>query len=388
MQAYLLGGRPVHFPFLSGILKYDCATCDAPCCKGNPLGIGRSRELVTLQSAQPKIPLFSTPGFSGSAMMSVSVPKEKCWFLDKKSRCRIEKRIGRNAKPAGCRLFPFQRVRSMGEAITVLPDFTCPIHVEQLPSESGPTSYDEICLDLHRAQIPPTGHGELPQPRDMVWRGALRLETQIVHESRRHLHAENYVDFAEHQTVLAASVLHLDPAVGAMAKLDTTIRTFLGAQSTHDPEIVHELVALTGILRLMTSALPRQEMPGILVALQVFLDEYENMNGSARSPGTLISIFEQRLPLLYVLSHLEKRPMLVKNADPRKLLDNFPALRAPLVSVLEKIRQNREQNVALTLQEILDAEGRAFRAPMSFDGVAMLYGLGRILLQSGWFSPI
>ena len=54
MQAYLLGGRPIHFPFLSGIIKYDCSTCHAPCCKGNALGIGRSRELVMLQSAQPK----------------------------------------------------------------------------------------------------------------------------------------------------------------------------------------------------------------------------------------------------------------------------------------------------------------------------------------------
>lgn len=388
MQAYLLGGRPIHFPFLSGIIKYDCSTCHAPCCKGNALGIGRSRELVMLQSAQPKIPLFSTPGFSGSAMMSVSVPMDRCWFLDKKSRCRIEHHVNRLAKPAGCRLFPFQRVRAIGEAITVLPDFSCPIEIGDMPNEDGGTSHDQICLDMHRAQIPPQGHVELPQPRDMVWRGGLRLEGQILHESRRHLHDSDYLAFAQRQEILTASILHLDPKPERLRDLDQCIRTFIGGRQAHDSAVVHELVALTGVLRLMTSALPRQEMPGILIALQALMDEYETMNGSARTPGTLVSVFEQRLPFLYVLSHLQDRPMLVKSAEPRKLLRHFPALRAPLVSVLENIRINREQTFAMTLQEILDLEGDTFQAPLSFDSVAMLYGLGRILLQAGWFAPI
>ena len=115
MRAYLLGGRPILFPFLSGILRYDCATCDAPCCKGASLGIGRSIELVNIQHAQPKATLFAVPQFRGSKMLALATPAEKCWFLDRKNRCRLEKVLGREAKPAGFRLFPFVRIRAAGE---------------------------------------------------------------------------------------------------------------------------------------------------------------------------------------------------------------------------------------------------------------------------------
>ena len=107
MKAYLLGGRPLFFPFFSGAIRYDCTTCDAPCCKGAALGIGSSRELVTIQEAQPKAPLFAVPAFQQSQRLALQTPAERCWFLDGKRRCRLERIIGRQAKPAGCRLFPF-----------------------------------------------------------------------------------------------------------------------------------------------------------------------------------------------------------------------------------------------------------------------------------------
>src|ERR1044071_7401422 len=168
MRQYLLGGRPLHFPFLSGVLRYDCNTCDAPCCKGAALGIGVSRELVTLTTAQSAAPLFAVPTFFHSQMMALKTPAERCWFLDRKNKCRIEKVLGRDAKPAGCRLFPFVRFRSMGEAVCVLPDFTCPIQVNDAANEHGPTSHDDIALEIHRAHVPRTGHPELAPDRKSV----------------------------------------------------------------------------------------------------------------------------------------------------------------------------------------------------------------------------
>ena len=127
--AYLLGGRPIFFPFSSGTLRYSCEGCEAPCCKGQPLGIGASRELVVIQTAQPRAPLFASSSFRSSALLSLRAPPEKCWFLDKKSRCRLEYVIGRDAKPSGCRLFPFTLLRGVGEALAVIPDFLCPIEI-------------------------------------------------------------------------------------------------------------------------------------------------------------------------------------------------------------------------------------------------------------------
>ena len=98
-QLHLLSGRPLYFPFPSGTLIHVCETCDAPCCKGEPIGIGRSRELVTILQAQPRAALFAAPGFNGGPLMALSPPPEKCWFLDRKQRCRLEYVLGR-ARPA------------------------------------------------------------------------------------------------------------------------------------------------------------------------------------------------------------------------------------------------------------------------------------------------
>src|SRR5688572_4507842 len=229
MRAYLLGGRPVFFPFLSGILKYDCPTCDAPCCKGAALGIGVSRELVTIQQVQPKAPLFAVPQFHHSSMLSLQTPAEKCWFLDRKDRCRLERVLGRDAKPAGCRLFPFVKMRSLGESIAVLPDFTCPIQIADKPSQSGPTSHDEIALEMHRAHTPRNGHPELPHPRDLGWSDAVLLEKKIVEESERFLDAHAYVEFADLQHTLALAAMGVEGKADAMQRVDETIRRFLGA---------------------------------------------------------------------------------------------------------------------------------------------------------------
>lgn len=387
MRAYLLGGRPIHFPFLSGILRYDCPTCDAPCCKGAHLGIGKSRELVTLTSVQPSIGLFASPGFSGSAMLSIASPQDACWFLDGKQRCRLERVMGRDAKPAGCRLFPFQRIRALGEHLAVIPDFLCPIDVGA-PSESGPTSHDEITLEMHRTQVPRTGHPELPPPRDMGWTEAVLLERRIVHESERFLDGGDYAGYAEVQLELTRALLGTEGRAGQMHRLEATIRRFLLVDARPSPAAVRDLVALTGSLRLMVSSLARREAPALLVALSVLVGVYEGMRGSARMARTAVSILEQQLPLLYVLSHLGDRPTLKDGASLKALLEKLPAVRAPLLQVLEAVTANKTATLAETLEDVLRAQGDVFAAPLTADAVTMLHGLGRVLLRAGVFVPV
>jgi hypothetical protein len=387
MRAYLLGGRPIHFPFLSGILRYDCPTCDAPCCKGAHLGIGKSKELVQLSSVQPSIGLFASPGFSGSAMMSIASPQDACWFLDGKRRCRLEKVMGREAKPAGCRLFPFQRIRALGEHLAVVPDFLCPITIGDV-AEAGPTSHDEITLEMHRTQVPRTGHPELPPPRDVPWADAVLLERRIVTESERFLDGGDYAAFCDVQLELTRALLGTEGKAGQMHRLEATIRRFLLVDAKPSIAATRDLVALTGSLRLMVSSLARRETPALLVALSVLVGVYENMRGAKRTPRTAVSILEQQLPLLYVLSHLGDRPTLADQASLAKLLEKLPAVRAPLLAVLEAVTVNKNATVAETLEDILRAQGEAFTAPLSADATTMLHGLGRVLLRAGVFVPL
>ncbi|MFZ9887036.1 MAG: YkgJ family cysteine cluster protein, partial [Myxococcota bacterium] len=267
MHAYLLGGRPIHFPFPSGLLDYECETCDAPCCRGAELGIGRSRELVTLERVLPRASLFARPGFAGGSMLSVSSPLEACWFLDRKDRCRLHKVGGPEAKPAGCRLFPFHRVRSLGEAVVVLPDFTCPLAVCP-PDRSSPRSlHDELALEMHRAGVPRGGHKALPPPQDMDWEQALLLERRVVLATPHHLEDTDYLPYCDVQQALALEALGLDGARATLAPVRQSMERLLGSCARPSPGLVRELVALTGILRLCVSTVARREVPALLLAL-------------------------------------------------------------------------------------------------------------------------
>lgn len=388
MRAYLLGGRPLHFPFLSGVLRYDCSTCDAPCCKGAALGIGPSRELVTIQGAQPRAALFAVPSFHSSPVLALQSPAERCWFLDRKNRCRLERVVGREAKPSGCRLFPFVRFRSMGEAICVLPDLLCPISVADAPTSSGPTSHDEIALEIHRALVRRSGHPSLPAPRDLGWVEALPLERKIVEEGAPYLRSTTYVPYAELQHTLALATLAVDGKPGAMARVEETARRFLGASEKPSPATVRDLVALTGTLRLQGSALPRREMAAVLVVLGVLAGVAESMRGSERSARTLTSIFDAQLPLLYALANLGARPTATSSAAMASAARKAGAVRPALREVLDDIEQNGRRAVADTLEDILRKQKDAFAPPLSADAVATMHTLGRVLLEACVFVPL
>ena len=385
-RAYLLAGRPVHFPFPSGTLRYECETCDAPCCKGQTLGIGRSRELVTLQKVQPKIALFATPGFAGGAMRSIAAPAEACWFLDRKSRCRLHKAGGPQAKPAGCRLFPFQRIRSMGDAVCVLPDFSCPITSAPLSDDSA-FSHDALCLEMHRTGVPRNGHRTLPPPRDMSWRRGVPLERAVVDMCARNLDAGHYLIIADEMRKVTKKFTR-NSQRNQLARTYDIVRRTLGVERELSPEGTRELIILTGTLRVMASGLSRAEMPGVLLALSILCAAYEGMRGQKRSLRTPISIFERSLPFLYTLSHLGSRPVIPDVTGARKLIAQLPAVRGPLMDVLASLTKNQTRSVAKTLEDVLREQGDLFCAPMSPDAVTMLHGLGKVLMRTAIFVPV
>jgi Fe-S-cluster containining protein len=388
LQAYLLGGRPVFFPFLSGALTYSCATCEAPCCKGAPLAIGRSREVITIQRAQPRAPQFAVPKFNRSAWLSLETPAERCWFLDKKRRCRLEKVLGRDAKPAGCRLFPFAKLRAAGDTVVVLPDFTCPIQVPSRIEPSGDFGHDELAKEMHRTHAPSHGHATLARPKDMRWPDALLLERRLVSEAEAFLDAPSYIEFCELQHLATSAALGVDGRPGAMLRLEQGLRRFLQIDEQPSRGCVRELVAVTGVLRLMMSSLPRRDVPGVLVALSLWTTVSEHMRGSERSVRTAPSILEKQLPLLWLLSKLEARPILKRGVRLERALAELSAVRAPLMRVIERIANNASRGTADTLEDILRAERDAFAAPLSADAVVDLHQLGVLLLRAGSFGKL
>lgn len=392
-QLHLLSGRPLYFPFPSGTLTHNCSTCDAPCCKGEPVGIGRSRELVTILQAQPRAALFAATGFQGGPLLSLSPPAEKCWFLDRKQRCRLEYVLGRDSKPTGCRLFPFSVLQGVGEALAVVPDLLCPIQVAP-PSLKGPFSHDELALEMLRTQVPRTGHSTIPAPPDLSWDEALVLERRIVAEAAgllEHARLPPFVVFAELMHQLTCALVDVDARPASMALVDADVRRFLGVDEQLSPDGVRELLSFVGVLRLRPidgATVPRRALPAVLVALSVVAAAFEHMRGSRRSLRSFAGLWDAQGPVLFALAHLAARPVPLSSTSIDDAISRLGPMRPVFFDVVEGIRKNGKRSIAATVEEMLRAQKDAFAPPLTVDAVSMLHGLGRVLRDACTFTPI
>jgi Fe-S-cluster containining protein len=117
----------VYFTWPDRRFAYECRGCGA-CCKGHGIGIDvAGGQLVQLLARRPGLTAFLRR--RGDAITAFN-PRDRCWFLADDGLCRIEVEDGRAAKPASCRLFPFNRVFRIGSYTVV--DYNsviCPLHV-------------------------------------------------------------------------------------------------------------------------------------------------------------------------------------------------------------------------------------------------------------------
>ncbi|HEY0479573.1 MAG TPA: YkgJ family cysteine cluster protein [Kofleriaceae bacterium] len=117
----------MYFTWPDRRFRYDCRGCGA-CCKGHGIGLDvAGGQLVQLLARRPAIAAFLRR--RGDAITAFN-PRDRCWFLADDGLCRIEVEDGRAAKPASCRLFPFNRVFRIGPYTVV--DYNsviCPLTV-------------------------------------------------------------------------------------------------------------------------------------------------------------------------------------------------------------------------------------------------------------------
>jgi len=131
----------VYFTWPDRRFHYDCRGCGA-CCKGHGIGLDvAGGQLVQLLARRPALTAFLRR--RGDAITAFN-PRDRCWFLADDGLCRIEVEDGRPAKPASCRLFPFNRIFRIGPYTVV--DYNavvCPLRV----GDHG-TSHAEIAAEI------------------------------------------------------------------------------------------------------------------------------------------------------------------------------------------------------------------------------------------------
>lgn len=146
----------VYFTFPDGGLRYDCRGCGA-CCKGHGIGIDAAAgQLVQLTARRPELVAFVRR--RGEAVTAFN-PRDRCWFLADDGLCRIELEDGRAAKPASCRLFPFNRVFQLGRTMVV--DFNsviCPLATV----ERGGVAHADLLAEIATISDPGIVGTQLP----------------------------------------------------------------------------------------------------------------------------------------------------------------------------------------------------------------------------------
>ncbi|MEW5854909.1 MAG: hypothetical protein AB2A00_39395 [Myxococcota bacterium] len=385
MDVHLLSGRPIYFPFLSGILDYQCSTCDARCCKGGGLGIGRSRELAGLLHISPALALFAQDGFPNGALPILDTVLEKCWFLDSKSLCRLERAVGREQKPAACRLFPFHQMRVAGEWVVVMPHFFCPLTVTEGPGVSERSNHDELAMEIHAVGVPRDGHPAMPDPPGVSWAHAVPLERRVRELGRAFLDVADYAPYADAQLELTTEMLGT-PRSARSDTLRARVATFLGyGDGKPGARVVHDLVALTPYLRMRLAAVPREGLPGLLTSLSVVAAAVEDMPGTQLSARTLVQLLEKRAPMLHALAHLMETPFMAEGYTAESLARGARGASPLFQELLTAVEHNRRARRPATLGNLLAALP-AFRPPLSPEACGTLMTLGRYVTDAFEFQ--
>jgi Fe-S-cluster containining protein len=162
----------VYFTWPDRGFRYDCRGCGA-CCKGHGIGLDvAGGQLVPLLARRPELLPFLRR--RGDAITAFN-PRDRCWFLADDGLCRIEIEDGRAAKPASCRLFPFNRVfRIGGYTVVDYNSVICPLAIA--PAGDG-VAHAEVHAEIESIRDPAVVGTALPA-RDAEAEGRALVDTE------------------------------------------------------------------------------------------------------------------------------------------------------------------------------------------------------------------
>jgi Fe-S-cluster containining protein len=303
VSASVLDPASVYFTWPDRRLAYRCAGCGA-CCKGLGIGIDAAGgQLVELTTRRPGLTAFLRR--RGDAITAFN-PRDRCWFLADDGMCRIEVEDGRAAKPASCRLFPFNRVFTLG-AVTVV-DYNsviCPLYVTSGAGDG--VSHGEILAELATIADPAIVGTELASDADAV--KVLAGERAV---------AAACFAAPDPAAALTDAAIAGDPA--AAAAVDAAFTALVGAPAgLPDPATLAAAVALVPSLRFNELWGPRQyaarsAMRGVLPAMTRAWLGFAAIGAelAARPLGMqeLTTLWSEQAPLAYAAARWHDVPQL------------------------------------------------------------------------------
>ncbi|HWO19152.1 MAG TPA: YkgJ family cysteine cluster protein [Kofleriaceae bacterium] len=347
--------------------QYECRGCGA-CCKGHGIGLDvAGGQLVQLIARRPEIVPFLRR--RGEAITAFN-PRDRCWFLDDVGLCRIELEDGRAAKPASCRLFPFNRVFRLGSyTIVDYNSVLCPLTVTQADGAAAGIAHADVLAEIEAIADPSIVGTALPA-RDAEAEGREFVATE---------RAIAAAAFAATATAAADPAAALAAAWGAQADAgaleaeraaaDAALRVIAGA-SWRMPSGATLAAALWLTPSMRFNELygprqyaPRSAMPPVLVRMWLawlgFAALGEVLAGRSLGLQELTTLWSEQAPLMHAVARWTEAPALkpgpaeLPGVDPGGLVrrlgqafvDNRKAKR-PLAELVERLGADPAARVA------------------------------------------
>ena len=331
----------IYFPFIDGALSYDCRQCGGYCCRGNGLLVS-TRELAALEDRWPGvIQLAAAPPSGLRHTLTVIEPPPRCFFLQKDGLCRVERELGRAAKPAGCRLFPVLRLMAWEGVLFVDLAELCPFQLRTGSATETPLRHDDLRAELGALDDPDLTSRPPPLFARDGFAAGVRRERDALGIAGSLSDAADWPGYLE--------------AIGA-GDTATRLGAFLGESppTPAAPEALRALLAAAGLVRarcVTTGATSWGELPRVagpvLAALGLFSAIHARLMEEPPTPSSILHLYRELAGLLHQLARLDEPLGLVPGARPRVA----PALRQPVALVLAASRAGASLGEAVAFAE-------------------------------------
>ena len=346
--------KSVYLPFPDGVFHYVCRECTMVCCYRSAEFDGSfGKEIQQLVQLYPAMEITAIR--RRGDVVTFATPSGRCYFLDEDNRCGVEVRHGKEMKPTGCRVFPFNNYSRLGETFVAGLNFLCPLRL-QVPAKPGEVEGTHAQIEAHLRESPYLEDGysdnlkQLPLRPDQKAVDVLAEETGFRDTCSQALGERG---FAETLRAASAGSDQLDIFVSWAAGLLSLDLSLRPATRDHIDDL---LLALAPTLRLNMLDLPAEKRLRALALMELALRRLLTLAGEhpvgpadAATPKGAIEILNYLLPALRLLA-LADEPVkaserAIKNippfGDPQMTFAAFEILSAavkeePVSGVLEK----------------------------------------------------
>lgn len=354
--------------FPDGVFHFVCSECTAVCCRGHGLS-ARSDELPVLITRYPAVE--SLANARAGNIVTLSTLTNTCVFLDTDNLCRIEKDLGRSAKPSLCVLFPFNAYKRIGSTIAVYPHFLCPFRL-QIPARPGQVEGTHAVID------PAFRSSGLFEPLFVN----ANVPSLALHES---LNAAEVVS-RERQFLAAASavlgkrtffsVLRRSSsdakALGSFVSRASNVLGLPRYVRSKDPDRIDNiLLALSSPLRLHLLSLPSEGILRALALIEVITRRVATLPVEPIMPHAVFKFVEEHLSGIKLLARSEE-PFVI----PKEIELNPPPMGDPALIFSSFVFLREVKNTSNVLRSL---EGAIPKTLSAYDRSALVQTMGRLL---------